>query len=79
MTIEKLNMVDLEDRLHKLKQQLDFILRAFAAMSVDETDIGLHPTVNEAFRGMELGQQIAEEMRNIGLTLTEATRQSSAG
>ncbi len=38
MTNEKLDIVDLEDRLHKLKHQLDFILRAFAAMSVDETD-----------------------------------------
>ncbi len=58
-------ILDLEDKLHALQLQLDFLLRAFAAMSADETDPGLQPTVDEAFRGMELGQSIIQKMLDL--------------
>ncbi len=70
-----MDIIDLEDHLLKLKLQLDFILRAFAAMAVDTTDTGLQPTTDEAFRGMELGQTIAQEIVEITIDSLKSGRQ----
>jgi len=61
----KNEIIDLEDKLNVLQLQLDFLFRAFAAMSADGIDNSLQPTVDEAFRGMELGQSIVQKMLDL--------------
>jgi hypothetical protein len=66
-------IMKLRDRLEELKPQLDFILRAMGAAAVDETDFGLKLTVDEAYQGVVLGQQLVRELVKLTLQLQEKT------
>lgn len=61
--------LDLQDDLNVMKTQLNFLLRAFAALAAESIDEGLRPTDWEAYQGATLGEQIVEKM----VTRTEET------
>ena len=61
--------LDLQDDLNEKKAQLNFLLRAFAALATESIDQGLRPTDWEVYQGATLGEQIVEKM----VTRTEET------
>jgi hypothetical protein len=54
--------LDLQDDLNEMKPQLNFLLRAFAALASESVDEGFRPTDWEAYQATMLGQDIIEKM-----------------